>query len=202
MKIIIVRHAQTDENASGGLAARTSEALLNEEGIKQAEKLREHLKGENITHAYVSPQKRAVHTAEKILQHHPHAVIRHADGLREQSLGIYEQLPKAEFKEIRKASLAAWHEFKPQEGESYAELQQRVKGFFMDLEKKHPNDTVLLVSHGGPLGVLLVDMLGKELTEENYRTHQPKNAEFTVVEVFQDGKKQIHKLNSREHLDA
>ena len=53
MKIIIVRHAKTDENAKGADASRESEALLNEEGILQAKKLGHHLKHEKISHAYL-----------------------------------------------------------------------------------------------------------------------------------------------------
>ena len=176
MKVIIVRHAQTDENVGGGgLAVRTSEVLLNSEGILQAQKLGEHLKGEKISYAYASPQKRAVHTAEHILRHHPHITMRYVEDLREQD---------------------------KKGGESRVQLQARSTKFFHELSQQHPNDTVLVVSHGGTLGVLLLHILEKELTEENYRAHQPKNTEYTMVEIFDDGKKKIHSLNSRQHLDG
>src|SRR3989344_4332767 len=199
MKIIIVRHGQTTENAKTQNIGHDNEALLTEEGILQAEKLGHHLKGEKITHAYSSPQKRAVHTAEKILQHHPIAKITHVDELREQGLGAAEVLPKEVRKEMIKNSGQPWHLFKAEKGESYVELQERAKKFLHEMVKKHPNDTVLVVSHGGTLGVLLLHILEKELNEENYRAHQPKNTEFTVVQIFDDGKRNIHKLNSREH---
>ena len=57
MKVIIVRHAQTDENVGEGLANRLSEVELNEEGIKQAKKLGEYLKTHPITHSYTNPIK-------------------------------------------------------------------------------------------------------------------------------------------------
>src|SRR6266404_4109251 len=104
MKIIIVRHAQTDENVGGGLALKTSEVLLNEEGIKQAEKLGHHLKGHRVSHAYASPLRRAIHTAEKVLEHHPDAQLVVSDHLGEQNLGVAETMPKAEWKEIKKKS--------------------------------------------------------------------------------------------------
>lgn len=200
MKIIIVRHGETSESAGGGLVARKSDIGLNEAGVMQAKKLGEHLKGEKISHAYTSPLGRAVHTAQEILRHHPEVKLTHAEELLEQSLGEAESLPKEVFKEMRKASPDPWHLFKAEKGESYAELQARAKKFFHELVQKHPNDTVLVVSHGGTLGVLLLDILEKELTEEHYRANQPKNTEFTVVEIGDDGKKQVHVLNSRQHL--
>jgi len=86
--------------------------------------------------------------------------------------------------------------------ESYLQLQQRAKAFFTGLSQKHKDETVVVVSHGGPLGVLLVDILGKELNEENYRATQPKNTEFTVLEASPNAPINIHKLNSREHLEG
>jgi broad specificity phosphatase PhoE len=201
MKLIIVRHAETDDNVGGGLADRTSEVLLNENGVAQAEKLGQHLKSHNITHAYASPQKRAVHTAEVVLKHYPSIALETVGHLKEQNLGIYESVPKEVWKEVKKNAKEPFHLFKPEKGESYADLQQRAKAFLHELVKKHTNDTVLIVSHGGTLGVLLLDILEKELTEENYKAHQPKNTEFTVVEITEDGKKVIEVLNSRVHLD-
>jgi broad specificity phosphatase PhoE len=201
MKVIIVRHAQTDENAFGKNAVRTSEVLLNEEGVRQAKKLGEWLKSFSITHAYVSPQKRAVHTAQEILAHHANVLLQEIEELREQNLGIFENASKNAWREFKATLTDAWHLVKPEKGESYHELQQRAAKFFKDLFKKHSKqDTVLLVSHGGTLGVLLLDILEKELTEENYRAHQPKNSEFTVVEII-GNKPRVHTLNSREHLD-
>jgi len=200
MKVIIVRHAQTDENIGGELASSESEVLLNEEGILQAQRLAEHLRHEDIAIAYVSPQHRAVHTAKEALKHHPKAQIVPVEHLKEQYLGIYEGKGKAEWKAIKKLSKEPFDLFKPEGGESYADLQVRVTKFFQGLIKNHPNDTVLIVSHGGTLGVLLLHILEKELTEENYRAHQPKNAEVSIVEIFEDGQRKIHILNENNHL--
>ncbi|OGZ66173.1 MAG: hypothetical protein A3C50_01645 [Candidatus Staskawiczbacteria bacterium RIFCSPHIGHO2_02_FULL_43_16] len=202
MKVIIVRHAKTNENAQDRLAIAKSNILLNEEGVKQAEKLGHYLKGHRISHAYSGPLKRAVHTAEKILQHHPDAQLIVSDHLNEQNLGVAETMPKAVWKEMKKKSTDPWHLFKEEKGESYRDMQARVAKFFHELIAKHgPNDTILMVSHGGTLGVLLLHILKKELTEENYRAHQPKNTEFTIVEISEDGQKKIHDLNSNKHLN-
>ncbi len=201
MKIIIVRHAQTDENVKAGDAARESQVLLNAEGIKQAKKLAKHLKGHNISHAYVSPQKRAVDTAQHVLAHHPAAKMEHVEHLKEQNLGIYESLPKDEFKAARKKSSEGFAVFRPEKGESYKDVQARASAFFHSLLKKHAaDDTILIVSHGGTLGVLLLDIVKKEITEENYKAHKPENTAVTMLDILPNGEVDVKVINSLEHL--
>lgn len=200
MKVIIVRHAETSENAKQIDIGHNVDPFLTKEGILQAQKLGEYLKSEKIHYAYVSPQKRAVHTAEQVLKHHPVAQIAHVPHLKEQNLGIYESLPKHEWKKIKKEFNGPFHLFKPPKGESYVELQQRVKDFFHTLFDKHKNDTILIVSHAGTLVMLYLHLLGKEITEENYNAHKPQNTAFTILEVTDDEPLKVHKINSIEHL--
>lgn len=200
MKVIITRHGQTDENIKKIDIGHDSKALLNKEGIKQAQKLADYLKNETIMFAYVSPQERAVHTAIEVLKFHPRARVIHTPHLKEQNLGIYESAPKQVFKEVKAKSLDPFHLFKPEGGESYIELQKRVKTFFNTLIEKHEHDTVLMVSHGGTLGMLYLHLFAKPITKENYKNHKPENTAFTILEVFKNAPIKIHKINSVEHL--
>lgn len=61
--IYVVRHGQTDLNKEGRLQGRRG-LPLNEDGIKQAENLRDELKHIQFDHVFSSPQERAVQTAE------------------------------------------------------------------------------------------------------------------------------------------
>ena len=201
MKVIIVRHGQTTENAKTQDVGHNSEALLTSEGVMQAQKLGRLLKSENILHAYSSPQQRAIHTAQEILAHHPKVILTHEPNLKEQSLGIYEDAPKHVWKQVRTESKDPYHLFKPEGGESYAQVQARAAGFFKDLAKKHPNDTVLVVSHGVTTSLLLMHLFGKEINEENYKAYKPENTAFTVVEISDKGEVRPQKVNSLEHLN-
>ncbi len=201
MKVIIARHAQTHENANSVIQGQGINSLLNEEGIKQAQALADFLKHEKITVAYASPLDRAVHTAQEVLKHHPAVKITTSDHLKERNLGIYEGKGKGEWKKIKKNTKEPFHLFRPEKGESYAELQQRVKSFFDGLIDKHPNDTVFMVSHGGTLGMLYLYLLGKELNEENYKALKSENTAVTVVEIHKDKPVKVHKINSLEHLE-
>ncbi|MSU54366.1 MAG: histidine phosphatase family protein [Candidatus Staskawiczbacteria bacterium] len=202
MKVIIVRHAQTNENLKGGDAARDSEALLTEEGVFQAKKLGHHLKDYKITQAYTSPQKRAIDTAQEVLAYHVEAKIDHIDDLREQNLGKLSGLPKNTIREMHKQTGLPFADFRPEEGESYGDVQKRAAKFFHELLQKHKqDDTILIVTHGGTLGVLLLHILEKELTEENYKAHKSENTAFTMIEITDDKKFRPHKINSLEHLN-
>lgn len=202
MKVIIVRHAQTSENVKGGDAERNSEALLTEEGILQAKKLGQYLKDHRITHAYTSPQKRAIHTAEEILAYHVDAELDHVDDLREQNLGKLSALPKNVIRQLHKQAGLPFADFRPEQGESYTDLQKRAAKFFHELLKKHKKeDVVLIVTHGGTLGMLLLYILEKEITQENYKAHKSQNTAFTILEISDDKKVTPHKINSVEHLN-
>jgi len=199
MKIIIARHGQTNENLEGVNSGQESEVLLNEEGRDQAKKLASFLKKENITFAYVSPQSRAVQTAEHILKHHPEAKVVSSHYLKEQHLGVLEG-KKEEWKNIKKESKDPFHLIKPEGGESYHEVQKRAKDFFGGVVANHKNDTVLIVSHAGTIGMMILDVLRKPITKENYDLHRPENTAFTVLEFSDDNSFHVKFLNDTRHL--
>jgi uncharacterized phosphatase len=61
--IYVIRHGQTDLNKEERLQGRLG-LPLNEYGIKQAECLRDKLKGIKFDYVFSSPQERAIQTAE------------------------------------------------------------------------------------------------------------------------------------------
>ena len=73
MKIIIVRHGQSEANSKGFHQGREDEwtdTILSEEGVKQAIKVAERLSEEKIDVIYSSSFKRARMTAEEIARYH------------------------------------------------------------------------------------------------------------------------------------
>lgn len=200
MKVIIARHGQTDSNVKKIHSGQNSQVPLNAEGIMQAKKLAEYLKGETIHVAYASSQSRALDTAKEVLQYHPTVTLVDSPHLKEQNLGVYENTSKEEFHEIKEKSSQSYHAFKPEGGESYVEVQNRAVVFFNNLLEKHHNETVFLVSHGGTLGMLYLHLLGKDITQENYKAYRPENTALTVVEITKGKPAQFHVMNSLAHL--
>lgn len=71
MKIYLVRHGQTDWNYQKKIQGQ-QDVDINEQGIRQAEKLAEILKNVPFEYAVCSPLTRAHHTAEILLKYHSH----------------------------------------------------------------------------------------------------------------------------------
>ncbi len=201
MKVIIVRHGQTDENAKELVAGGGTEALLTAEGISQAKKLAHWLKNEKIDVVYASDQKRAIHTAEHILEHHPLLKIIKHKHLRERHYGEFEGKPDAMRDAAFKKSLLPFELFKPKGGESCVEVYKRAEKFFSKLSKKHKNDTVLIVGHGRTIALLLLKIFDKPIHEENQTAHKPENTGVAILEILEGKPVKVHKLNSIEHLN-
>ena len=62
MKIILVRHGQTESNYEGIMQGRVNN-LMNDTGRRQCQKLRDKLINTKIDYCYMSPLVRCVETA-------------------------------------------------------------------------------------------------------------------------------------------
>ncbi len=100
-----------------------------------------------------------------------------------------------------KKSPLAFELVKPEGGESIAEVHERVGKFFNSLLNKHKDETVLIVSHGRAIALLLLHILGKPIHEENQMSHRPENTAISILEISEDKPAKIHTLNNIEHLN-
>lgn len=196
MKLIIVRHGETEENVKRIIQGQTH-GTLSKKGQEQARKVGEHLKNEKIDVIYVSDLKRTIDTAAEIIKHHPDIEVIYEPRIRERNLGIFEGKHFTKLHEHVKNSGIDYFEFKPEKGESIPEANNRIIEFYNEIIEKHSGGTVLIVSHGGTIAALLLHILKK--TRKDYKEYHPKNTAITVIEINENGNK-IHKLNSTEHL--
>ena len=201
MKVIIVRHGQTGDNVRKVIAGQGIDSVLNVEGIEQAKKIAKYLGSEKIDVAYVSDQTRAVQTLEHILEFHPSVVVTKDKSLRERHYGELEGQPSHTAKDAAKESGLPYHLFRPKGGESHADVHKRIGDFFKTLFKKHKDQTVLIVSHGRAISLLLVGILDKPLDEEHQEAHRPENTGLTILEIFEGKPPKVLTLNSLEHLN-
>ncbi len=110
---------------------------------------------------YTSPLERAVETADVIARRHG-LVPKMAEDLGEVRLGDWEGLA---FEELDKRE--DWRRYntyrsgtRPPGGELMIEIQNRMVRQAECLCRRHPRETVALVSHGDPLRALLAHYLG------------------------------------------
>ncbi|MBI2112261.1 histidine phosphatase family protein [Candidatus Woesearchaeota archaeon] len=202
MRLIIVRHGQTDDNLHDILSGQKGPGL-NQTGRKQAEKAGLFLRKEKITAAYSSDQLRAKETAKIILRYHPNVPWLKRRKLRDRDFGTYNQ--KTEAKAIQEAKLkkSTWEDYNFESGESFSDVQRRAVQAYKTIFAKHKNGRVLIVSHGDTIASLLVYLLGKSIYEE--KKYSPLNTAITILEIS-SGKKsdsaKIVLLDSLKHLNG
>ena len=146
MELLFVRHGKTNWNKEKRAAGLT-DIELNDDGIKQAETLRDELKDTNIDVIISSPLKRAVKTAEIINENHNLDILID-EQVTERNLGIYEGQPNEQeiFNEIRYYT----KNVPVENGEDCKTYTKRVFDFIDKIisQYKDTTKTILVVSHG------------------------------------------------------
>lgn len=135
--LLLVRHGETDWNAEGRLQGHTDRPL-NDDGRRQAKELADRLAGEGADAIYTSDLVRATETAEIVGQRLGLPVVVDPD-LREKNWGTWEGLTGDERVHV---------EF---EGESTEDHRDRVLRAVRRIAGRHPDQRVVVVTHGGSL---------------------------------------------------
>lgn len=162
MRLILVRHGETDWNTQRRYQG-WSDSPLNDVGVRQADLLSARLAGEQVGAVYTSDLQRAMQTAQAIAMQHALPAI--ADPrLREMSFGGWEGLTYEEIRARWPDEMDAWLcdplHIAPPGGETLVQVADRVRGALDDIVGKGADQAIVLVSHGGPLRVLLCLALG------------------------------------------
>lgn len=156
-RICLVRHGETEWNLARRLQGQLDIAL-NALGMRQAEATAAWLAAEPdppVSAVYSSDLKRARSTAERIA-HRLNLPVRVVPELRERRYGVLEGLTHEEARQrlpedfARLAARDPEYAF-PGGGESLAQLSARATGYLLAIAAAHPNETVVVVTHGGVL---------------------------------------------------
>ncbi|HLL79709.1 MAG TPA: histidine phosphatase family protein [Ktedonobacteraceae bacterium] len=201
-RLILVRHGETIANRSFRYIGSSDEPL-SERGVTQAQQLAEALAVLPVRAVYSSPLQRAYRTAVPIAERHGLEVQR-LDGLREMSFGTWEGLTRAEVltrsgEDARQ--LQAWERnaaIAPPGGESFVGMQLRVRETVERLVQEHPDSTIVLVSHVGPIKVLLSEAMGAPLASAFRIFLDP--ATISVVDWRDRDRATVRLVNSHAHL--
>ena len=140
VELWLVRHGETNENASGILSGHI-EAELSPRGIEQACALKPKLCDIHFDHVFASSLKRAMDTAH-YAGHHPEPV----DALREFCFGDYDGRPIRDLpKDWVDALYTFTTDFDTPNGENIAMVNARVTAFLNGLAPGR----YLIFAHGG-----------------------------------------------------
>lgn len=189
MKVIFVRHGETDGNLRKVYQGR-SEVSLNETGRKQAEELGSMLKDYNLTKVYSSPQKRCRETLEGILKSgeiNPSETV-YSDNLREIDFGRWENMTCGEIEKLFpgewRAFIENFEEFSFPEGEAFREFYFRCTCFLEELKQNSEHERILVVTHGGVIRGLFSSILS--LGTKGFYSMNPKHGAYSEINLWGD----------------
>lgn len=156
-RLIVVRHGETDWNASARIQGHT-DIGLNAEGCWQAERLAQALAGETLDAVYSSDLSRATETARPLARR-TGAPLRLDPALRERAFGRFEGISHAEVAQHWPDDAARWRrrdiDFAPPGGgETLGAFHSRAVAAAMRLSAAHRGGTIAIVAHGGVLDCL------------------------------------------------
>ena len=201
-RLYLIRHGETLANREYRYIG-TRDDPLSTHGETQALQLAEALSGLPIAAIYSSPLQRAYQTALPIAARHSLEVQR-VDDLRECNFGQWEGMSRTEVMERSPEDRQRYHEWEhntsiaPPGGESFEVLQKRVVTVVERLAQAHPDQAIALVSHVGPIKVLLGAALGASLASAFRIFLDP--ATISVVDWRDAAYATIRLVNSHAHL--
>ena len=154
-EILLARHGETDWNRDNRFQGH-ADPPLNEIGRGQAEELAATLAHEPIAAVYSSPLRRALETAETVAARHELAPIT-VEALREVDVGSWQGLTRAQVETRFPEQFRRWLDYGPgwEDGETHEQMGERVLAALRELTHLHPDERILVVTHGGPIRAAL-----------------------------------------------
>jgi alpha-ribazole phosphatase/probable phosphoglycerate mutase len=162
-------HGTTTDNEKG-IATGWLPGELSELGRKQSIELRDLIKNKKFDVVFCSDLKRAVDSAKLTFKN---IQIIQDKQLRECNYG---DLNGADAEEVEALTLKHIDEPFPN-GESYKDVEKRIRSFLKDLSKKYSEKNVAIVAHRAPqlaLNVIIKRKSWEQAIKEDWRLKQPK----------------------------
>lgn len=196
----LIRHAETEWNASGRFQGHTDIAL-NEVGLVQAtlvgERLAQVHRSTPFAAVYSSDLQRALVTAQRI-----GLPVTIDARLRERHYGVLSSLTPAEMQVQHPESYRHWRartpDFVMPGGESLEQFSARVINVLNELASAHRGQQVVVVSHGGVLDAAYRAAMGIPLTQP--RAHALLNASVNQLQIDSRGQFSVIDWGDVAHL--
>jgi len=183
-----VRHGQTQANVDQVMQGQLDSAVthLTVTGLQQAERVAQWLRGRSYDQIVSSPLHRARQTTAaltEVLTLTPQFDDRlmeaaYGEWTGENFVGLREQRPQ-DFDAVTGEALP--NVLRAGGGESYLAIQRRVGQWLAEEVVDHPNDHILVVSHGLTIKATALLMLGAPAT-----TALPEPANTSVTQMMID----------------
>ena len=145
MKIVLVRHGQTEENFEGNICGLNNE-MMNDTGRRQCQRLKEKLKDIKFDFCYMSPLIRCVESAIILVGDR----VETAPDKRLIDRDMKDLVGKSR-DDINEEDY--WN-LECREVETVEEMFERCKSFLDYIKEKHKDESIVVVTHGSIYRVL------------------------------------------------
>lgn len=199
-KILLIRHGETLWNAEDRIQGQY-DVQLSATGVEQAKLLNLRFKILNLGPVYSSNLKRSLETAQIALDARREE-IQTSSALRERHFGRWEGLLWSEvlrqFPKEAEQFLRDPVGFTPPGGEPWLKMQERAFQEVSLITQRHPEQSVVVFTHGGPIKAIILKALGIE--PQLWRQLSTLNASLSVLEL-KAGVWRLIALNDTCHLN-
>lgn len=200
-RLIIARHAESDYNLQNRIQGHHDSGLTRR-GLSQARALARRLGEYKIARVYSSDLGRATTTTAEILKH-LRAPLTLDPLIREIHLGEWEGMTPDEVDNLYDKGYQKWLA-KPSaaripKSEPLSRFRRRVTRRIAQIAARHPNQTVLVVTHGGAITAMLSEWLAADFDALLLRL-RIDNTSLTFVD-FSGKKVRLHAINDTRHLN-
>jgi probable phosphoglycerate mutase len=165
-RILLVRHGETDWNREGRLQG-WAPSSLTDRGRNQARRLGRHLASAYDVDRTVASDLRRTRETAAVLRETGLPAATFDRAWRERDVGVFRGFEKAELFETHPEYAAESGTMavraQPPEGERLLDAYERVREAFGELRAAVDDGTVLVVTHGGPISIVLGLVDGQDL---------------------------------------
>ena len=201
LNLYLLRHGETTYSQTGGFCGDL-DPDLTDDGRLMAQAFADKYHSLNWNAVYVSPMKRTIATATPLCE----AIgqeMQFREGLKEIRYGKWEgqtaAFVKATYPDdyLRWLAEPAWNP--PTGGETAVQISSRASLVISEIEEKHREGNVLVVSHKATIRIILCTLLGIDLGR--YRDRISTLAGSISVVRFDDHGPLLERLGDRAHFD-
>ena len=187
MRLVLIRHAHSQSNASGVLSGRIPNVHLSAKGLKQAEQLSERLGSFPVAQLRVSPMERCFETISPWLNTYG---LKSSSNLEPITDPMINEVEYGDWSGKRLVALARKKEWKTVQespsrmyfpgGEGIAAMQARAMAAVHQAASLADSKVAVFVSHGDVIKAIVASALGMHLDEFQRIVIDP--ASVTVIE--------------------
>lgn len=197
--LILIRHGETPHNRDKRYQGHRDTSLTRE-GKRQTREIALRLRDEPLDAIYSSDLKRTRYMAEVINSYHS-LKTNILPELREIDFGDWEGKTYNEIQREWKGLLSGWEKepskIKIPRGESIKDLAERIRSTIKKIISKHPDQRIAIITHGGPIRIILMDALGLGL--DDWWKTITSNGGISIIE-YQSKKTKVSLQNDTSHL--